>query len=238
MNFKKNTTVEHEQITQQEINDTLQEVLKYCGLKIKGVDDKGEFFVDINLGFDYLSFSLDKDRQFSSRSSGRYSPIISQLTPTPALLFIAEKILDKDRYKKITPRTSAGKILSLIKEKIWDFIIDDNWYNDLLISGIYYPSGDIKIATEIENSYDTLKYYSASQDGSGNFSNCWNFDGTDYPKGTFDSVLTLAKELRKKETKWQKFINRIFHYSSYKFSHHDCLLLLDEINSIKRIVEK
>jgi len=236
MNFKKNTTIKEEQITQQEIYDTLQEVFKYCGLKIKGVDENGEIFTDANLNFGEISFSfsfLNKDRVTCCSKTGGCSQVVSQLTPTPALLFIAKKFLDKDRYKKITPRAHAGKILSLIRERIWEFIRDyDGLDYDLLISGIYYPSGSIQIGTEIENSYDTLEIYSVLTDGSGNLSNCWQSEGDNYPQGTFDSVLTLARELRKKETKWQKFINKIFNSSSYKFSHHDCLLLLDEINSI------
>lgn len=109
----------------------------------------------------------------------------------------------------------------------------DEQHDNLLVSGIYYPSEKLVLATEEKETLDSIKWYSISKDGSGNISDCWDPSGDDYPKAMFNIVLDLAKKLRQKETKWQKIINKLFHHSSYRFSHYDCLLLLDEISKIK-----
>jgi len=105
--------------------------------------------------------------------------------------------------------------------------------NDLLISGVYYTSGKLGLITDKKEHSDSIEWYSILNDGSGNVSNCWDPDGYDYTKGTFNSVLALAKKIREKETKFQKFINKIFHNGSYKFSSYDSLLLLVEVYKIE-----
>ncbi len=221
-------------ITQQEINDTLQEILKYCGMGIRGVGANNEIHVDIALGIENLHYQLGEDflgRSFHS-SYNSPCPSINRYTPTPALMFLAEKILNKERYKKITSQTSTGKILYLIKEEIWEELLLDEWQNDVLVSGGCSPSGDIRITTNRENTNDAICWYAINNDGSGRVSHCQNFEGTSYGQKTFDPVINLAKELRKKETKWQKFINKIFHHGNYIFSSRDAMILLDEIINI------
>lgn len=227
------------QITQEEINNALQEVLEYCGITtIMSNDGKRLDVIDSKrpmVGSFKLESNSSKIFEFESALTKcqRGRSIINNLSPRPGVMWLAKKLLTKDEYKQILKRPCNPNILPLLHKHIWLKLLGcsgslKDFLSDLILWAYYLPDKNIlALTTDVEDTFDAIKWYTIYSDGSCCEKYC-DCEPYYYPKGTFLQVINKARKIYNSKNIWQKLINRILNRGSFRFNNQETYLLFDE----------
>lgn len=229
---------DEKRITQEEINSALQEVLECCGITtIISNDGKKLDVIDTKHPIVGGSFKLeDNGREIfeSDLIDGyRAGRSANNLSPRPGIMWLAKKILTKDEYKQILKRPYNQNIFPLLCKHIWLELVGcsgslKDFLSDLILWAYYLPDENtLLLTTDVEDSFDAIKWYTIYSDGSCCEKYC-DCEPYYYSKGTFLQVINKARKIYNSKNIWQKIINRILNRGSFRFNNQETYLLFDE----------